>query len=338
LRARNLAPPATDSLGMPANITETVTLEGAALPPALRELPKPPARLFARGVLPRGPCVAVVGTRNPTPEAAAYARRFAGELARAGVTVASGGAEGIDAAAHEGALDVGGVSLVVAPSGLDHPYPEQHAELFARVVAGGGAHVSPFAAGVSARQHQFFLRNAVLVALSQAVVVVEAPWRSGARNAAKWARELGRPCFVVPAVPWNPQGLGCILELERGAYPIVSVTTVLRWLKERGWHALPLLSPPAAEPGESPPAEPSERTAPAEPVPSATTRPRAAQQARAGTDAERAILDAIDAGAHHPAEIAHVLSLSVGEVSHAVLLLTLQGLVRSDSGQVTRVR
>jgi DNA processing protein len=323
---------------MPANISETVTLEGAALPPALRELPEPPVRLFARGELPRGPCVAVVGTRQPTPEAAAYARRFAGELARAGVAVASGGAVGIDAAAHEGALDAGGVSMVVAPSGLDHPYPEKHAELFARVVAGGGAHVSPFEAGVLPRRQQFFLRNAVLVALSQALVIVEAPWRSGARNAAKWARQLGRPCFVVPAVPWNPRGLGCILELERGAYPIASVATVLRWLKERGWHALPVLPPSAPEPGERLPAASSERVAPAQPTPSATTKRRAAQQAPAGSGPERAILEAIDAGACHPAEIAHVLSLSVGEVSHAVLLLTLQGLVRSDSGQVTRVR
>ena len=95
-------------------------------------------------------------------------------------------------------------------------------------------------------------------------------------------------------------------------------------------------SSPAAE--QSPPAELSELAAPAESAPRPTTRRRAPQPTPAGTDAERAILEAIDAGARHPAEIAHVLSLSVGEVSHAVLLLTLQGLVRSDSGQVTRVR
>jgi len=324
---------------MPAHITETVTLEGAALPPALRELPKPPVRLFARGELPRGPCVAVVGTRTPTPEAAAYARRFAGELARAGVTVASGGAAGIDAAAHEGALDVGGRSMVVAPSGLDQPYPEHHGDLFARVVAGGGAHVSPFATGVVPRRPQFFRRNSVLVALSQALVVVEAPLISGARNAAKWARELGRPLFVVPAVPWNPRGVGCIRELELGAHPIASVVPVLRWLRDRGWHAVPLPSlPPAPEPPDSAPGsefeEPAERLEPAETKDTAAT----SRTPAAGASRERAILEAIDAGARHPAEIAHVLSLSVGEVSHAVLLLTLQGLVRSDSGQVTRVR
>ncbi|HKO92432.1 MAG TPA: DNA-processing protein DprA [Polyangiaceae bacterium] len=299
---------------MPANVTETRTLEGAALPPALRELSQPPVRLFARGELPRGPCVAVVGTRDSTLEAVAYARRFAAELAGAGVTVASGGAAGIDAAAHEGALDVGGRSLVVAPSGLDQPYPEHHAELFARVVAGGGAHVSPFVAGAVPRRAQFFLRNAVLVALSQALVVVEAPLQSGARNAAKWARQLGRPVFVVPAVPWNPRGLGCIVELELGAHPIASVAPVLRWLRERGSHAVPL------------------RVA-ADPQAPALQRPEPAAAGPA-----RAILEAIDAGARHPAEIAQILALSVGEVSHAVLLLTLQGLVRSDSGQVTRVR
>jgi len=282
--------------------------------------------------------VAVVGTRDATTEAVAYARRFAAELARAGVTVASGGAEGIDAAAHEGALDAGGLSMIVAPSGLDQPYPAHHGELFARIVAGGGVHVSPFAAGVAPRQAQFFRRNGVLAALSQALVVVEAPLRSGARNAAKWARELGRPLFVVPAVPWNARGLGCIRELELGARPIASVVPVLRWLRDRGWHAVPLpSSPPAPEPSDSAPGGEFAEPADAEPVPTNDTT-ATLRTAPAGAGRERAILEAIDAGARHPAEIAHVLSLSVGEVSHAVLLLTLQGLVRSDSGQVTRVR
>jgi DNA processing protein len=179
----------------------------------------------------------------------------------------------------------------------------------------------------------------VLVALSQVVVVVEAPLISGARNAAKWARELGRPLFVVPAVPWNPRGVGCIRELELGARPIASVAPVLRWLRDRGWHAVPLpSSPPAPEPPDSAPG--SEFEEPAEWPEPAQTKDTAAtvRTPAAGAGRERAILEAIDAGARHPAEIAHVLSLSVGEVSHAVLLLTLQGLVRSDSGQVTRVR
>lgn len=300
-------------------------LEGAALPPALQELPEPPVRLFAHGDLPRGPCVAVVGTRHPTAEAEAFARQFAFDLASRGVAVASGGAEGIDAAAHRGALDAGGTTLVVAPSSFDRPFPRQHAALFREVVAKGGAYLSPFATGVVARQHQFFLRNAVLVALSHALVIVEMPVRSGAKNAARAARRLGRPLFVVPSAPWNPSGLGGLLELERGALPASSVAPVLRLLAERRLHAISL-----------PPPEPTGAAA-AEPAPAAAQRRRLAR-AKASSGIEQAVLEAIDAGVRYPAEIAQALSCSVGEVSHCILLLTLRGLVRSDAGVLSRVR
>ena len=232
-------------------------LEGAALPPGLRDLPEPPTRLFVHGAVPRGPCVGVVGTRTPSPEAVDYARQLACRLAERGVAIVSGGADGIDAAAHMGALDAGGVTLVVAPSSFEHPYPEHHAELFAQIVASGGGYLSPFAEGVAPRRPQFFFRNSLLVAISHALVVVEAPLRSGARNAALWARRLQRPWFVVPAVPWNPLGLGCIAELKLGGRPLSGPDEILRLLEERQLHpiALPqhhpasegLLAPPARD-------------------------------------------------------------------------------------------
>lgn len=299
-------------------------LEGAALPPALQELPKPPVRLFALGDLPRGPCVAVVGTRHPTPEAEAFARQFSCELASRGVAVASGGAEGIDAAAHRGALDAGGVTLVVAPSSFDCPFPRRHAALFSEIVAKGGAYLSPFATGVVARQHQFFLRNAVLVALCHALVIVEMPVRSGAMNAARSARQLGRPVFVVPSAPWNPTGLGGLLELERGALPAASVEPVLRLLAERQLH--PISLPPPAPPTGEAAAESA----------AAQRRELAAARAAASRGIDQAVLEAIDAGVRYPAEIAQALSFSVGDVSHALLLLTLRGLVRNDAGVLSR--
>jgi DNA processing protein len=312
-----------------------LTLEGAALPPALRELPEPPVRIFTHGTLPRGPCVAVVGTRDPTPEAAAFARQFAFDLARRGVAVMSGGAAGIDAAAHRGALDAGGVTVVVAPSSLEHAYPEQHAALFEEVVASGGAHVSPFATGMVARRHQFFLRNGVLVALSHALVIIEMPLRSGARNAARWARRLGRACFVVPSAPWNSRGLGGLQELERGARPAASVGPVLRHLEQRRLHAIALAMPaPAPVP---PPSGLEAAGLPASrPLPNPARRAPAA--GGAGDGIEPAILEAIDAGVRYPGQLAQALSFSIGEVSHAVLLLTLRGLVQNEAGRLTRVR
>ena len=222
-----------------------VTVARAALGPA-----RATAVLYARGELPRGPAVAVVGTRKPTRGAALFARELAGELAAAGVTVLSGGAEGIDTSAHRGALLVGGLTVVVAPSGFERPYPERHGRLFRRIVRHGGAHVSLWRADVSASDPNFFLRNRVLVALAHAVVVVEAPFRSGARNTAKHARRLGRPLFVAPSVPWNPKGAGCILELGLGARPLGSVRDVLALLETQRLHAVAL--PPQRARARSP--------------------------------------------------------------------------------------
>jgi DNA processing protein len=315
------------------------TLSGAALPPGLADLEDPPTRLFVHGSLPRGPCVGIVGTRDPSPEARDYASELAFRLAGSGVSIISGGAEGIDAAAHRGALEARGVTLVVAPSSFEHPYPERHGELFARIVASGGAHVSVFRRGVQPRRHQFFRRNSILVALSHAIIVVEAPLRSGARNAAKWARELGRPCFIVPAAPWNPRGLGNIAELQLGGRVLVSHEQILRLLAERQLHAVTVPSVAPEEPDERD--EPGAASSPvsrstANAEPPAERQPgsrRTRERCRAGASPlEHAILLAIEAGARTADQIGCRACLSAAEVSHGLLLLTLKGEVRQGLG------
>jgi len=201
-------------------------LEGARLPLGLQDLAQPPQRLYLHGTWPAGPKVALVGTREPSEAALQFAGRLARELARQGVVVVSGGAIGIDAAAHCGALAARGPTVAVAPCSLDCPYPAEHAELFQRIVR-RGAFVSEHERGTVAHPNRFFRRNSLLVALSAVVVIVEAPLRSGARNAAKWARELRRPVLVVPQAPWNPRGRGCIEELRLGAEVLVSYKDVL---------------------------------------------------------------------------------------------------------------
>ncbi len=215
-------------------------LTGARLPPGLGELGEPPEAMYLRGELPRGPRVAIVGTRNPTREAALYAFELAATLAQRGVAVLSGGATGIDSMAHRGALSVGGSTVVVAPGGFQRPFPPENRDLFRRVVEQGGAYLSLSPSDTPASRGAFFPRNACLVALSHAVVVVEAPIRSGARNAAAHARQLGRPLFVVPATPWNSQGLGCILELKLGARVLYGERDVLDLLAAAMLHAIPL--------------------------------------------------------------------------------------------------
>ena len=191
--------------------------------------------LHLRGELPRRRGVAVVGTRRPSDEAVDYTRRLAAALVKGGFAVWSGGALGIDAAAHEGALDAGGTTVVVLPCGVDVAFPVKHAPLYAKVLAHGGALVSRLPDGAPAGQGTFFPRNEALVALTEVTVVVQAPFRSGARNAAASARKLGRPVYVVPGAPWDPRAAGCAHELATGGgQAIHDPTTFVGGLGARG--------------------------------------------------------------------------------------------------------
>lgn len=196
-------------------------LTGDALPDSVRALGgKSPDSLYVWGPTPhpRGPSIALVGTRRASPQALAFTRKMARELAAAGVSVFSGGALGVDTAAHEGALDAGGTTIVVAPTWLDHPYPAENRGLYERVLATGGTYLTPTPESAQLPHPRlFFLRNAVMVAYADAVVVVEAGFRSGARNAAKWARLLDKPLYAVPHAPWDGLGGGCLDEIRHGA-------------------------------------------------------------------------------------------------------------------------
>jgi DNA processing protein len=311
-------------------------------------LPEPPARLYLHGILPHGPRVAIVGTRCPTDPALEYAGYLARWLTERGIAVVSGGAKGIDAAAHEGALAASGSTLVVASSSFDRPFPSEHRQLFEDIVARGGGYLSRFERGVEPRRHQFLDRNGLMVALSQAVVVVEAPLRSGARNAAKWARRLSRPCFVVPSPPWNERGRGCILELQLGARALGEPEEVLRAIEESaGWVDLPgALGGPEAlghdagtgaserdnrgQRGRSKPrkGECALHVPPAPPVPPLD----------AG-GLSSAILSALRGGARYTDEVAEVLGASLPELNHALLLMTLRGDVdQGPGGELTITR
>jgi DNA processing protein len=186
-------------------------------PRELRDLKHPPDPLCIRGQLFAGPSVAMVGTRTPSPEAIVHAHDLAFRLARHGVTIWSGGAVGIDAAAHRGALDAGGVSVAVIGTGLDHCYPAEHATLYDDIVSAGGALVSPFETSQHATLTTFVRRNGVLAALTRATIVVQAPLKSGARSTAAFARRLCRHLFVVPAAPWDLLGKGNVAEFALGA-------------------------------------------------------------------------------------------------------------------------
>lgn len=144
------------------------------------------------------PMVAMVGTRGASAYGKAVARKFAEAFARSGVTVVSGGALGIDAAAHKGALEGGGQTIAVLGGGVDNVYPAVHGGLF-RTMRESGCIVSQFALGSKPTPYRFLVRNQLIAALSWATVVIEAPMRSGALRTAHAANDLGRQVFVVPA-------------------------------------------------------------------------------------------------------------------------------------------
>jgi DNA processing protein len=269
--------------------------------------------------------VAIVGTREPSLEGAEFARELAAELAAAGVAILSGGAEGIDCAAHLGALQAGGVTVVVAPAGYLKPFPEQHAELFARVLASGGAYVSLVPPNRAATQGAFFLRNRCLVGLSQLVVVVQAPFRSGARNAAKYARRLGRPLFVVPSAPWIPEGRGCILEIKRGAAVCEGARDVLRALDGLG--AVPLPPEPPEPPESVEPGAPLQESFDFEAV--------SARQTEADPLLELELLRVVEAiarGEADPDSLCLSLRLPAARIERALLTLRLRGVLVPGRG------
>jgi DNA processing protein len=144
------------------------------------------------------PCVAIVGTRRASGYGRSCAAEIAEELARAGVTIVSGLAIGIDAQAHLAAVEAGGLSVAVLPSPLDRIYPPRHRELAARLVATGGALISELAPGAGPGKPDFARRNRIIAALARGVVVVEAPDRSGALLTAAAAIDYGREVFAVP--------------------------------------------------------------------------------------------------------------------------------------------
>lgn len=164
----------------------------------------------------RLPTVAIVGTRAATAHGKALARRFAAGLASAGCCVLSGLALGIDAAAHEGALEAGGATIGVLGSGHARFFPARNRPLGERMIACGGAVLSPFRPEQQAKPWQFLERNGIVAALADAVVVIEAPARSGALNTASWA--AGRiPVFAVPGDVDRPHVAGCHALIRDGA-------------------------------------------------------------------------------------------------------------------------
>lgn len=208
-----------------------ITLDDPLYPPLLREIDDPPAALFLvgdPGLLVR-PQVAIVGSRSATPGGLDHARSFAAALARAGFIVTSGLAAGIDARAHEGCLDVGGVTLAVTGTGPDTVYPARNKPLARRIIE-TGALLTPFAPGVEVKPGNFPARNRIISGMSLGTLVIEAGLRSGSLITARLASEQGREVFAIPGSVHNPQARGCHQLIRQGARLVETAEEVIEEL------------------------------------------------------------------------------------------------------------
>jgi len=229
-----------------------VTLEDPDYPPGLRHLSPPPPVLYVRGELPAGSAVAIVGSRRADAYGREAADLFARALAAAGVAVVSGFAQGIDAAAHRGALAApDGRTVAVLGCGLGVDYPRGHARL-AEEIAARGALLSEFPCGLVPRAWHFPLRNRSLAALTQGTLVVQAALRSGSLITARHALDLGREVWAVPGRIFDEGSLGANALIREGAHLAQHPTDLLETVLPRGL-ASQLSLPLPASPGPEPP-------------------------------------------------------------------------------------
>ncbi|MPZ13738.1 MAG: DNA-protecting protein DprA [Chloroflexi bacterium] len=275
-----------------------VTRQDPRYPPRLAEIYDPPPVLYVRGELDPSerPWIAIVGTRGATSYGRTAAEHLARGLAEAGVTVVSGLAVGIDAAAHRGALEAGGRTIAVLGNGLDRIYPSQHVRL-AEQIAGRGALVTEFPLGTKPDAQNFPRRNRVISGLTSGTLVVEAGERSGALITAAYAMEQGRDVLAVPGGIFSPMSRGTNSLIRDGATPVTRAEDILAELE-----------------------------------PSRLPRQLTVEAILPLDDTERGLLDALGPEPAHIDEIARNVSLPMSVVSGGLAMMELKGLARHTGG------
>lgn len=277
---------------------QVLTWDDEEYPRRLKAIDQPPPVLFVRGgLLPEDEwAVAVVGTRRITAYGRQVAEEVARALARQGVTVVSGLARGVDAVAHHVSLECGGRTLAVLGNGVDCIYPPEHRQLGERIMA-NGALISDYSPGTPPDGPNFPPRNRIISGLSQAVVVVEAGERSGALITAKFAADQGRDVYAVPGTITAPQSRGTNWLIQQGARPLLHAHEILEALN------LTLVN-----------------------------EHRAARKAVPADPTEAKILSLLDAEPRHVDELRNQSGLPIEQVSAALALMELKGMVRQVGG------
>lgn len=321
--------------------------DDAGFPVLLREIPAPPCVLYYKGELPPPDalCIAMVGTRSATADGIRAAGLLAHDLAKEGVVVVSGGAVGIDAASHIGALQAGGRTLCILGCGIDYHYLMQNADL-RETISQNGALISEYPPNTPATPQAFPVRNRIISGLCAGTVVVEAPEKSGALITASTALEQGRDVFAVPGTILNPEARGVNRMLRDGAKPALSAQDILEEYPGRhlepvsGEAGLDLELPEPAVPAKkkspakkraAPAAGPSAREA--APVPPEREAPAERGELAALSEDAAALYAALRQEPRHIEELSHRASLPIERALTAMTELELAGWAHSFSGR-----
>ena len=297
-----------------------LTMNASSYPLSLGEIYDPPLVLFVRGELKEQDehAVAIVGTRKATPYGIQMAEKLARELAARGVTIVSGLAAGIDAAAHRGALEAEGRTIAVLGCGVDVVYPRQNADLMHAVIQ-SGAVISQFPMGIAPSPGHFPLRNRIISGISKGTIIVEAPSRSGALITAHSAVEQGREVFAVPGQVGKRNSEGPHALIREGAKLVETVEDVLVELNLPTHMRAPLPS----------------LSIPSPPAASSSTPGLAQEPAKtsAGTNTEREVLSVLSPDGSFVDEIAAACRIPVSQALGALTTLELKGMIRQFSGK-----
>lgn len=204
------------------------------LPEAVNQLTKPLKTLNVRGnadLLKSGKRVSIVGARKFTPYGREVTQKIATDLARAGVTIVSGLAIGVDSIAHRACIEAGGKTVAVLPSGFDNIYPSSHAQLAKQIVANGGLLVSEYENNHRPKKYEFIERNRIIASLCDILIVTEAAEASGSLHTASFALDLGIQIMAVPGNITSPYSTGTNKLIQKGAEPLLDTTQILQMLE-----------------------------------------------------------------------------------------------------------
>jgi DNA processing protein len=271
--------------------------DDAGYPDALRQLPQPPEQVYYAGEPLEAwvdePKIAIVGSRKVTAYGRTVTNQLAAELARAGVTIISGLALGVDSIALSAALEAGGRTVAVLPGSVESIYPRSHKHLADQILATGGTLLSEYTGAGTPHKHQFIARNRLVAALSDAVLITEAALKSGTMHTVRFALEQGKTIFAVPGNITSAMSEGCNNLIKSGAIPVTGVNDILDAME---WQVLR----------------------------NADTAPRAASS----VPEEQLLLSLMQQGISDGAELLKRSGLSAAEYNQHLTMLEITGLIK----------